>query len=152
MSGEVSVLRMIRSTLNADLAAVSRVDLKAGFFSHIVETGASSGAEKFESPFVPTTCCATVVSRKEPLIIGGLEVDDDQPQCPMMKAEGCKASLGVPIATNDRVVGAVEAICGGPRNWTVADLESIAKFARIVESIMPIDLAEVHVPKIRLVN
>ena len=152
MSGEVSILKMIRSTLNADLAAVSRTDLKDGYVSHILDTDASPTAEKFETPVLSTSCCATVISRQEPLIIEGLTVDDSLPQCPMMKAEGLKAYIGVPIYAKGRVVGAVEAICREPKMWSTLDLEHITKFARLVETLMPVEEKEVHVPRLRLVN
>ncbi|NQY61508.1 GAF domain-containing protein [Cognatishimia sp.] len=152
MSGEVSILKMIRSTLYADLASVSRTDLRPGYFSHIVDTDASPMAEKFESPFLSTTCCAAVIDSQEPLIMEGLKFDDNLPQCPMMKAEGLKAYIGVPIYANDLVVGAVEAICREPRVWSTTDLEHISKFARLIETLMPIEGQEVHVPKLRLVN
>lgn len=152
MSGEVSILKMIRTTLGSDLSSITRVDLKVGYFSHLVDTGASPTAEKFESPFQETTCCAAVVSSEEPLIITGLELNDCIPQWSMMKAEGLRAYLGVPIYVNDRIVGALEAICREPRVWSETDLEHIMKFAVLVESLMPDEEIEVRVPKLKLVN
>lgn len=137
MSGEVSVLKMIRSMLNVDMSSVSRVDIKAGYFSHLVFSEELATPEEFESPFLPTTCCAHVVMSGKPLIIEGFNAENDAiPNCPMMKAEGYKSYIGVPIHMDKMVVGAVEGIGRNPRAWSGLDLEQITKFARLIEALI----------------
>jgi GAF domain-containing protein len=152
MGEKISVLILVRRTFDVDLASLSRVDVKDGHFSHLVSTARQEQIDEFASPYLPTTCCATVVRQKEPLLINAASQTKTGPQCPMMKAEGYEAYLGVPIWLNGAVVGALEVVARTPMNWGQAEIDRLSKFGKHVQDRLQAGESHLDLSELRLVQ
>lgn len=151
LSEKVSILSHVRELFGAEVAALSRMDLRPGYFTHLLNAAYTAAPDSFDAPDHGTTCCAAVVDRQAPVVIDDTSEIVDGPLCPMMLAEGLQAYLGVPIFMNGVVIGALEVMFREPKRWRQDDIETLSKFARIAEAFLSAP-REDAAPKLRVVK
>lgn len=135
----------------SEVAALSRTDLKPGYFTHMLNVDDSNSTDFFDAFDDGTTCCAAVVNHRAAVAIENTSNIVGSPLCPMMQAEGLKAYLGVPIYMNGVVIGALEVMFREPKRWRQDDVDTLSKFARIAETFISAPRMEAA-PKLRVVK
>lgn len=133
---KLNLFALVQGEYRADAVAISRTDLFPDQFKHVVFSDHSSDVEQFTTPRGPYTCCLAVVETGKPLMIPSGSRDALPFDCPMMRAEGFKAYLGVPLVVGGRVIGALEVMARQERAWSASDVARLQDFARIAQSLV----------------
>jgi len=121
------IVALVRAVLSVPIATVTLVDAHRQWFK------AQHGLLVTETPRSTSFCTHTVAARA-PLIIGDATLDPRVADSPLVRGEPhIRAYLGVPLMTPDgHAIGALCAIDTQPREFTAAQIDVLAGFARLV--------------------
>ena len=152
MVEKVSILSHVREMFGSEVAALSRNDLRPGYFTHLLSAAYTETIESFDAVDHGTTCCAAVVKTAAPVVIDDTNDLSNGPICPMMQAEGLKSYLGVPVFLNGVAIGALEVMHRHPNPWKKRDILSLIKLARVAEAFLDTPRSALNATRLRVVT
>jgi GAF domain-containing protein len=129
-----SITREVTKLLNADSAALWRVESGASMVRMVAANGLRS-AEFLPLP-IGQGLAGSVAQSGEPI---SLEDAPSDPRCIFpreARESGIGSYLGVPILFNDQAIGVVEVHTAGHRKWTEGDQRTLKSAASIISEIL----------------
>jgi GAF domain-containing protein len=129
-----SITREVTKLLNADSAALWRVELDASMVRMVAAHGLRS-AEFLPLP-MGQGLAGSVAQSGEPL---ALEDAPSDPRCIFpreARESGIGSYLGVPITFDDRAIGVVEVHTARPRKWSDGDQRTLKSASSIISEIL----------------
>ena len=127
-----AITRLAARLTNGKTALISLVDKDRQFFKSQVGLKAPWSTERQSK--LSHSFCQWVVTGKEPLVI------EDARSHPILKNNlairdlGVISYMGVPLETSGQPIGSLCAINSEPRQWSAQDLQTLHKFAAVVET------------------
>ena len=123
--------------LHAPISTVTLVSDQQQLF--VGATGIAGGRERAD---LCNSYCQQVVASGKPLAIRDVPAADD-PRLNSAAAEyGIVAYCGVPISVDGQTIGTLCAIGAEPRDWTDADLATLADLAELVEREIALQITQ----------
>ena len=136
MEDKFGVMVQIRKDFGVDILAITRDDLDPENLCHYVLSPYSDTLEEIQTPANDDIFSSVVMTTEAPFAVPELSRLEPSEICPLMKAEGYEAYLGVPLSIDGVVIGALSVMSRYPRTWTAADQTRLSSYGRIVETLL----------------
>lgn len=129
------VMLRLKLEFMVDVVAFSRVGDPPDRFRHVMLTHHSSDIEVFDMPREMPSFCGIVLETGRPFAVGCLPEYCGGDDCPLMRAEGYNAYLGVPVMGSHGPVAALQLMAHEARDWSDRDIAVLERYSRTVGSL-----------------